>query len=126
MLADSRPNVQAQGAYGLSLLGTDAQVAVPELTKTLTSSDTLVRMNAALALAKIGPAAAEAVPSLIEALRDPQWSVRRQAAIALGSIGAASEPAIPGLVQLSGEHDKLVSAAARDAIKKIKEARPGN
>ena len=126
MLADSRPSVQAQAAYGLSRLGAEAQSAVPELKRALSSPDTLVRLNAALALAKIGPGAAEAVPPLIEALRDPQWSVRRQAAIALGSIGVAAEPAIPRLAQLAGERDKLVSAAAREAIKTIKDGRSRN
>src|SRR5438132_8201951 len=70
MLQDADPKVQAQGAFGLSLLGTEARPAVAALASKLRSPDSLVRQNAALALGKIGPDAAEAVPALVAALHD--------------------------------------------------------
>src|SRR5262245_36822229 len=64
MLADSDPEVQARGAFGLSRHGPDASPAVAELTEALKRPTALVRQNAALALGAIGPAAAGAVPAL--------------------------------------------------------------
>src|SRR5579884_2228610 len=86
MLHDADPNVQSQGALGLSLLGPEAKSAVPSLVPLLRSPHPLVRQNAALALCKIGPEAREAVPALIETLQDKKWPVRRQAAAALAEM----------------------------------------
>src|SRR5262245_50891407 len=72
MLRDADPNVQAQGAYGLSRLGGEARPAVKSLAEALKKGDARVRQNAALALAQIGPEAQEAVPALAEALGDPE------------------------------------------------------
>src|SRR5579871_3545520 len=57
MLRNADPVVQSQGAFGLSLLGSRAQPAVPSLVSLLRSPQPLVRQNAALALGKIGPEA---------------------------------------------------------------------
>src|SRR6266446_178748 len=70
MLENADPKVQAQGAFGLSLLGPAGKPAVPALADKLKSPDSLVRQNAALALGKIGPDAVDAVPALVEALHD--------------------------------------------------------
>ena len=112
--------VQAQGAFGLSLLGTEARPAVAALASKLRSPDSLVRQNAALALGKIGPDAAEAVPALVAALHDTEWSVRRQAALALGEIGPGAKAAVPALQQINADSNHLVRRAALDALAKIK------
>ncbi len=80
---------QAQGAYGLSLLGPGALDALPALIDAMKSPGALVRQNAALAIGKIGPGAKAAVPALIEGLADSEWTVRRQSADSLGEIGEA-------------------------------------
>jgi HEAT repeat protein len=120
MLEDSKSAVQAQGAYGLSLLGPDAREAVPALIKCL-KKESIVRQNAALALGKIGPDAREAVPALIEALRDPDWAVRRQAAIALGRMGPEARSALPILQTLARDSNVPLRDAAREALVKVQE-----
>ena len=119
MLHDRESSVQVQGAYGLSLLGSEAKAAIPDLTEAL-NGEALVRQNAALALGNIGPDAMEAVPALTKVLRDPEWSVRRQAAIALGQIGPEAASAVPALERLAKDKDKTVSRAAREAVSRIK------
>jgi HEAT repeat protein len=94
MLRNPNPTVQAQGAFGLSQLGTDARPAVPSLIDAL-KRNTPVRQNAALALGQIGPGARDAVPALCEALGDSERAVRRQAALALGKIGPEARSALP-------------------------------
>src|SRR5262245_6299677 len=100
MLHDSDPAVQAQGAFGLSLQGAEAQAAVRSLRSALESPHVAVREKAALALGQVGPGARDAVPALIAALADTEWTVRRQAALALGNIGADAQLAVPALEKL--------------------------
>jgi HEAT repeat protein len=118
MLHDPSPAVQAQGAYGLSLLGPEARDAVPALIEALTK-ESIVRQNAALALGHIGPDAKDAVPALIVALGDSEWAVRRQAALALGGIGPEARAAIPELEKLKRDKDKLVRNAADEALTRV-------
>jgi HEAT repeat protein len=119
MLRDSNPAVQAQGAYGLSRLGSEARSAVPSLIAAL-NKDSVVRQNAALALGQIGPDARDAVPALCERLSDAEWPVRRQAALALGRIGHDAHQAIPVLQKLTRDPDPLVRKAAQDALRQIR------
>ncbi len=119
MLHDPKPAVQAQGAYGLSLLGAQAKDAVPALINAL-RGETLVRQNAALALGSMGPEARDAVPALTQLLADPEWTVRRQAALSLGEIGSEARTAVPALEKLTHERDSLVRKAAQDALAKIR------
>jgi HEAT repeat protein len=120
MLHDPNPNVQAQGAFGLSRLGAGAQAAVPALIDRL-KGDAVVRQNAALALGEMGPAARDAVPALTDTLRDPEWTVRRQAAVALGRIGTDARPALPALERLRRDSDNLVRKAVEEAIGRIRQ-----
>jgi HEAT repeat protein len=120
MLRDANPAVQAQGAYGLSRLGSEARSAVPALIAAL-KKESLVRQNAALALGQIGPDARDAVPALCEALGDSEWTVRRHAALALGHIGPQARQAIPALHKLSRDLDPLVRQAAKTALQQIRD-----
>jgi HEAT repeats len=120
MLESADTKVQAQGAFGLSLLGPAGKPAVPALADKLKSPDSLVRQNAALALGKIGPEAADAVPALVEALHDADWPVRRHAALALGEIGPAAAAAAPALQKLNSDSNQLVRKAAQQAFAKIR------
>ena len=119
MLLDPNPAVQAQGAYGLGRLETEARSAVPSLIDAL-KKDTPVRQNAALALGQMGPHARDAVPALCEALGDSEWAVRRQAALALGKIGTEAQKAIPALQRLSRDPERLVRKAAEEALQQIR------
>src|SRR5207245_8190866 len=116
MLEDADPKVQAQGAFGLSLLGPEARSAVVVLAEKLKSTDSLVRQNTALALGKIGPDAAEAVPALVAALHDTEWSVRRQAALALGEIGPRAKAAVSALQKIQAASNNLVRSCALCAM----------
>jgi HEAT repeat protein len=120
MLHTADPTTQAQGAYGLSLLGAEARTAVPALIEALAGNETLVRAQAALALGRIGPDAGAAVPALAELLRDPEWTVRRQVALALGRIGPQARLAIPALEKLGDDPDHLVRQAAEEALQNIR------
>jgi HEAT repeat protein len=117
MLEDASPAVQAQGALGLSRLGSEAKDAVPALLNTLTRPNALVREHAALALGRIG--SPEALPGLIRALRDPEWTVRRHAALALGRIGAATPAVRQALEELQGDQEPLVRQAAEEALRQF-------
>jgi HEAT repeat protein len=121
MLEDTKPEVQVQGAIGLSLHGPGAAPAVPRLVELLESQNGLVRQNAALALCKIGPEAEGAVPALRKRLSDPEWAVRRMAAMALGEIGGASAKAArPDLEKLKrGDSQNLVRKAAAQALERL-------
>jgi hypothetical protein len=120
MLHDPDPVVQAQGAYGLGLLGDQAAPATPALIDALQSDHTLVRESAAVALGQIGPEAREAVPALIKALADREWTVRRFAAQALGRIGPDARSAVGALEKLRNDRDQLVRKAAQEALPKVK------
>ncbi len=117
MLDSADPRVQAQGALGLSLHGSEARDAVPRLIALLSGPDATVRQQAALALGKIGDAAREAVPALERSLGDDDWALRRQAALALGSIG--DPKARPALEQLKRDRNKLVRQAAAGSLAKL-------
>lgn len=119
MLHSADPNVQVQGAFGLSQLGQQAKPAVSDLADALGSSSALVRQTTALALGQIGPEARSAVPRLTAALGDPVWSVRRQAAISLGQIGPDANSARAALQKLARENNRLIAAAAKEALAKI-------
>jgi HEAT repeat protein len=118
MLADPKPSVQAQGAFGLGLLGEKAKPAVPALAKALGSPDTLVRQQAALSLGQIGDA--EAAPALVTALGDKEWTIRRQAAVALGAIGPAARGAESALRKSERDGHAPVRKAASEALGRIK------
>ena len=118
MLADPKPSVQAQGAFGLGLLGDKAKPAVPALTKALGSPDTLVRQQAALSLGQIGDAGA--VPALVTALGDKEWTIRRQVAAALGAIGPPAREAEAALRKCERDAHAPVRKAATEALARIR------
>jgi HEAT repeat protein len=116
MLGDDNPQVQAQGAFGLSLHGAEARPAVPALVRTLAARETLVRQQACLALGKIGAQDKTAVAALVTALKDPEWVVRRQAAVALGQIAPSQSDVQEALSHCERDANSQVRRAARDAL----------
>lgn len=118
MLADSKSSVQAQGAFGLGLLGEKAKPAVPALVRALGSPDTLVRQQAASSLGQIGDV--EAVPALVSALGDKEWTIRRQAAVALGAIGPPARGAETALRKCERDAHAPVRKAAAEALARVR------
>lgn len=90
-------------------LGGIGAAAVPELSRSLTDPNPLVRRRAADILARIGPEAQDAVPALIRTLDDRDEEVRKSAARALGEIGPAAKDAVPHLIEALREPGKIES-----------------
>ncbi|NUQ65741.1 MAG: HEAT repeat domain-containing protein, partial [Pirellulales bacterium] len=82
----NRPGTSPEAAAMLGELGEAAKAAVPDLAKSLHSSDLLLRLAAAGALGKIGPAARPALPDLEKILQDESDEVRQAAQEALKQI----------------------------------------
>ena len=83
---------------GFVALGTNAQSAVPALTKIMDQNiSPTSRYCAILALGVIGPPAKEAVPSLLRCATDTDTGVRELAIVALGRIHAESDRVVPVL-----------------------------
>lgn len=122
MLTDADPNVQVQGAYGLSLRGSAAHPATPALIRSLKSEDALVRQQACVALGKIGSEAQQATPALIAALADPEWTVRRQAAVSLGQIGPLAPVEAP-LENCRRDPSSLVRKAAAESLTTLRKSK---
>jgi HEAT repeat protein len=119
MLTNTDVEVQARGALGLSLHGTAAQEAGPELIALLASPNSLVRQNAALALGMIRHEIAATVPALVKGLADREWTVRRQSVLALSAIGPEAKAAVPALRKLETDPHPTVRSAAKTAIANI-------
>jgi HEAT repeat protein len=116
MVKRDDPGQQIQGAIGLARLGETARLAVPDLTRLLSSSDTSIRENAVNALGQI--ASPDSIPELEKMLRDPQWTVRRHAVLALGKI--ADPRSIKSVEGLLKDPDSLVRKAAQETLARLK------
>jgi HEAT repeat protein len=81
------------------------------------------RANAALIFREAGPVAKAAVPELIRALDDPSELVRMRAIEGLGAMGPDAKDAAEPLRGLARSRRKSVRDLAREALRKIGEAR---
>ncbi len=108
--------VRKAAATSLGIIGPEAKVAVPALTKALHDKELLVRSEAATALGRIGKGA---VPGLIEALQDKDSEVRYDAAYALGQIGADAEAAVSALIFTLKDTSEPVRSAAAASLATI-------
>jgi HEAT repeat protein len=84
-LKDRDELVRAWAAEDIAVIGPDAAVAVPALTKLL-SRDEPARGSACVGLRGIGPAARSALPALKLLLSDPDDHVRKMATWAVAAI----------------------------------------
>lgn len=92
-------DVRELAAAGLSELGPDAQIALPELIKAVQDESAVVRRRALRAIGFIGQNAADdALSCLIAATEDDDESVALQAVATIGDLGPAAAPAIPALM----------------------------
>ncbi len=85
----NRFGTSPEAAAMLGELGEAAGPAVPELARSLESSDPVLRLAAAKALGQIGPAAKSAAPALQRAAEDESDDVRQAAQEALKQINPA-------------------------------------
>ncbi len=105
-------------ARALGAMGSDAEVAVPALTRNLYYNGAGdVREAAAWALGEIGPGAKSAVPVLIVVLLTDSMHARKEAAIALGKIGDPA--AIPALASSLYDESPWVRIASAEAIAQL-------
>jgi HEAT repeat protein len=108
------PDMRAAASGALGGIGKPALAALIEALK---DSEPRVRLSVRDALRKLGK---RAVPDLIDAVTDGNSNTLRLGAIgALGDIGSDATGAVPVLTKASLETDATISAAAKDALKKI-------
>ena len=85
-MTDGSERVRHHVAEALGTIASDAEVAVPALTRALEDEDAQVRYNAAYSLACFGTDAADAVPALVKALNDDNRYASGHAVMALRKI----------------------------------------
>jgi HEAT repeat protein len=116
-LQDKAPGTRAEAAEGLGLLGGQARIGVPALTKALEEDpDRLVRIRAAGARLRIGPPSERALKVLLEAARDTEAVNRKAAVETLGDIGREAKAAVPVLIATLADQDARVRWAAIEAL----------
>jgi len=92
-------------------------VAVPELTEGLRSTNATIRSRSARSLGDVGVGAGSAEDGLIRALSDPSSSVRCSALDALPRIGTPASRALPMILPQLDDPDELVRDDAVGALK---------
>jgi HEAT repeat protein len=104
----------------ITMLGPDAEAAVPALVHTLRTNyggqgqeESHQDYRAALALAAIGKPAVEGLRGL---LKERKESVRSEVAMSLGRIGPDAEAAVPDLIPLLGDGSARVRREASTAL----------
>ncbi len=109
--------VRTSAARALTLLGPQAQAAVPALAQALHDADMTVRWNAAQALGHLGKAG---VPELAAVLTDKDAHVRYCAVSGLGCANQEAAPlAAPPLFKALTDKDGTVSSWASDGLAKL-------
>jgi len=103
----------------LSLIGKDAEVAVPELCKQAVDKTFRYRDAAAEALGKISAKKDLTVKALTAALKDEEIMVRCMAARSLGAVRGSDAEALSALMAAMIDESTQVRAEAMDALGKI-------
>jgi HEAT repeat protein len=120
LLTDPDLDVRLAAIAALERLGPAAKAAVPDLRRTIGSSDAELRVAAIRALASIGGAAAStAVPELIDAMGDADGRVRQIAAQVLGKLGPEARDAATALCRALEDDNPQVQKAAGEALLNI-------
>jgi HEAT repeat protein len=108
--------VRATAAKAIGLLGAEAEVAVPDLSRRLRDPEPYVALEAAKAMARIGSCS---VPKLTVALNDTNPVVRRAAAYGLGELGSGIDSATATLIMALGDSDRAVRGAAAFSLSTV-------
>jgi HEAT repeat protein len=124
-LEDAEPQVRHSATYALGKIGPGAMDAVPSLQKSMAGEDPFLKIASVWALVHIQPKDLKlqvlAVPLLAKALDESDRErVKVEVANTLGEIGPAAKPAIPALEKAAKDPSPAVSAAATEALKKVR------
>lgn len=115
-LSQPNPQIRAESARTLGMLGERASSAVPALVECLGHDESRpVRIASAIAVSEMGSAGHAAVPQLIALTQDSSAEGRRTAMYCLGRMGTASAAAVPQLkhgMQSGAPQDRVVAAWA--------------
>ena len=110
----------SEAVSGFEVLGTNAQSAVPALTRIVDQNiSPTSRYYAIQALSGIGPPAAEAVPSLLRCATDTDPEVRGVAIVALGYIHAEPDRVVPVLMNALHDPDSEVRESTLVALERF-------
>jgi HEAT repeat protein len=126
-LADREPDVRAQAASALYLLGDDAVLSarvVPALVATVGQHRDFKLYHVLRVLGEMGPSAHAAVPALRAALVRVESLTLAFAVEALGHIGPRARAGVPDLVALVPSPDERVALAAVQALGRIDDRGP--
>jgi len=104
----------AQAQYGFRILGTQAIVAIPQLTQMLFNTNTL--SDPASALAQLGP---EATPAIRAALTNANLEICSQAILAAASSRDIGQQIIPELTALASSTDRIVTIVAAMQLRNL-------
>lgn len=97
-LKDPDHRVRAQSAEALGWMGKDARIALPELVRLVSDTNTGVATSAMQSIGFLGgPEAAKAVPALVDAI-GPDYTGTR-AFECLGRLGGLAKEAVPALIE---------------------------
>jgi len=105
--------------YVLAGLGTNAQAAIPVLTKAFHGNDPQLRWYAGRALAKVDPNNAELLPAMLTDIKNPDAVTRRFACMVLGELGSNAKSAVPALTEALNDSDEWVRKRANEALTNI-------
>jgi HEAT repeat protein len=124
LLTDADLDVRLAAMTALEHLGPVAQVAAPDICRTVRSTDAELRLAAIRALAVIGGSDAQAaIPDISAAVADADARVRQAAIQVLGRLGPAARDAVPALRQALQDASPEVQKVAGEALLNI--LRPG-
>ncbi|HAV62356.1 MAG TPA: hypothetical protein DCY13_08340 [Verrucomicrobiales bacterium] len=104
------------GIQALTLLGTDAAPAIPELLRLAEKGTAAEKGPAMVAAARAGAAPAQITPLATKALGDGNVELRRAGAQALAHLGARSLPAQAALIKALSDQDDRVIQSSADAL----------
>ncbi|MCI0683278.1 MAG: HEAT repeat domain-containing protein [Gemmataceae bacterium] len=107
------PRVSLRALWALSVIGPDAEPAIPILVELLDHPKERNRAGALYALGEIGRAAGPATAQIVRSIRTKSMMVRYQAVTALGKIGTV---AVPELRRLLNDDEAGVRADAALAL----------
>jgi HEAT repeat protein len=118
-LSDYNRETRKKAASVLTVMGSQAKIAIPALTKALRDRDPYVRQYCAYALGQIARNDAAVVAALRRLLSDDEWFVRSRAAEAVSNLGPAARAALADLERLLYDGQPYVRIAAASALWRI-------
>ncbi|MFO0964375.1 MAG: HEAT repeat domain-containing protein [Gemmataceae bacterium] len=104
----------------LAQVGAPGKADIAKVAGGMRHKDAWVRLYAAAIVGKVEPNDPAVVSILIESLKEADPKMRRQAAIYVGLVRPRDESVREAIVQATRDMDRTVSAAAKEALEKLK------